>query len=266
MGEAASPFCDVKFKIAPDTVSPENGLQGLKNVFPGISFRTQVAQHDRLGTRRTLLPDVIEEPCRFFILHVKTAVVVGVLPQELGIMIGFKKDEIGIDALFDKPLPVIKVRHDDHLSTDTVLAAVDHEPEVVAVGLMGNRNRAEEKFPHSKRLVGEGADLWKRMSDCSREQILQLFYATLMTPNQRTVFPQNPQGGSADMILVDVGHDNRFDPARVANMFLDQFVTFGLGGDPAVDQNSGPPCPEHQTISTAPGTDRFEVKRHDQGR
>jgi hypothetical protein len=76
-----------------------------------------------------------------------------VLPQELGIMIGFKKNEIGIEALFDKPLPVIKIRHDHHLSTDTVLAAVDDEPEVVAVGLMGNRNRAEEEFAHAERSV-----------------------------------------------------------------------------------------------------------------
>ena len=68
------------------------------------------------------------------------------------------------------------------------------------------------------------------------------------------------------MVLVEVGHDNCFNPARVTHMLLDQFATFGLRGDSAVDQNSGPPCPEHQTISTAPGTDRFEVKRHDQGR
>jgi len=197
---------------------------------------------------------------------VETAVVVGVLPQELGIVVGFNKDEIGIDALFDKPLPVIEVRHDHHLSTDAVLAAVDHEPEVVAIGLMGNRNRAEEKFPHAERFVGEGADLWERMSECFRGQVFQLLDATLMTPNQRTVFPQNPQGGSADMVLVHVGNDNRLNPGWVANMFLDQFVTFGLGGNPAIDQNSGPPCPEHQTISTAPGTDRFEVKRHYSGK
>ena len=68
------------------------------------------------------------------------------------------------------------------------------------------------------------------------------------------------------MVQVQVGHDNRLDPARVANMFFDQFATFGLRGDSAVDQNSGPPCPEHQTISTASGPERFEVKRHDQGR
>jgi hypothetical protein len=209
---------------------------------------------------------VIEEPCRFFIFHVKTAVVVGVLPQELGIVVGFKEDEIGIDALFDKSLPVIKVRHDHHLSTDTVLAAVDHEPEVVAVGLMGDRNRSEEKLPHTERFIGERPELWKRVSDCFGEQILELLDTALMTPNQRTVFPQNPQGGSADVILVEVGHDNCFDPARVAHMLLDQFATFGLGGNPAIDQNSGSPCPEHQTISTAPGSDRFEVKRHYSGK
>jgi hypothetical protein len=87
-----------------------------------------------------------------------------------------------------------------------------------------------------------------------------------MTPNQGAVFPKNPQGGGADVVLVEVGHDNRFNPARVVHMLLDQFATFGLRGDSTVDQDSGPSCPEHQTISTASGTDRFEVKRHYFGR
>jgi hypothetical protein len=134
----------------------------------------------------------------------KTAVVVGVLPQELWIVIGFYKDEIGIDALFDKPLPFIKISHDHHLSTDTMLAAVDHEPEIVAIGLMGDRNGAEEKFPYAKRLVREWANLWDRVVDRSGEKILQLPYTAFMTPYQRTVLSQNPQGGSADMILVHV--------------------------------------------------------------
>jgi len=156
----------------------------------------------------------------------KAAVVVGVLPQELWIVIGFHKDEIGIDALFDEPLPVIKISHDDHLSTDTMLAAVDHEPKIVAIRLMGDRNGAEEKFSYAKRLVREGAKLWDRVGDCSWEQILQLLYTAFMTSYQRTVFPQNPQGGKADMISMHVGHDDRFDPGWVANMFLEQFVTF----------------------------------------
>jgi hypothetical protein len=156
----------------------------------------------------------------------KTAVVVGVLPQELWIVIGFYKDEIGIDALFDEPLPVIKVGHDHHFSTDTMLAAVDHEPEIVAIGLMGDRNGAEEKFPYAERFVGERANLWDRVGGRCGEQILQLFHTAFMTSYQRTVFPQNPQGGSADMISMHVGHDDRFDPGWIANMFFDQFVTF----------------------------------------
>jgi hypothetical protein len=147
-----------------------------------------------------------------------------------------------------------------------VLAAVDHEPEVVTVGLMGNRDRSEDKFPHTEGFIGERTNLWDRMSDCLWEQIPKLRDATLMTPNQRAVFPKNPQGGGADMVLVEVGHDNRFNPARVAHMLLDQFATFGLRGDSAVDQNSGPPCPEHQAISIASGPDRFEVKRHYSGK
>ncbi|OGP69247.1 MAG: hypothetical protein A2170_03505 [Deltaproteobacteria bacterium RBG_13_53_10] len=134
----------------------------------------------------------------------KTAVVVGVLPQELWIVIGFYKDEIGIDAFFDKPLPVIKVGHDDHLPTDAMLAAVDHEPEIVAIRLMGNRNGAEEKFPDAKRLMRERANLWDRVGCRYGEELIQLLYTAFMTPYQRTVFSQNPHRGSADMILVHV--------------------------------------------------------------
>ena len=156
----------------------------------------------------------------------KTAVVVGVLPQELWIMIGFYKDEIGIDALFDELFLVIKISHDDYLSTDTVLAVVDYELKIVAIRLMGDRNGVEEKFFYAKRFVRERANLWNRVGGRCGEQILQLFHTAFMTPYQRTVLSQNPQGGSADMISMHVGHDDRFDAGWIANMFLDQFVTF----------------------------------------
>jgi len=135
---------------------------------------------------------------------VKTAVVVGVLPQERWIVIGFDKDKVGIDTLFDKAFPIIKVRHDDHLPADTMLAAMDHEPKIAAIRLMEDRNGAEEKFPDAERFVGERENLWDRVGGRYGEQILQLLYTAFMTPYQRTVLPQNPQRGSADMILVHV--------------------------------------------------------------
>ena len=107
-----------------------------------------------------------------------------------------------------------------------MLAAVDHEPKIVAIRLMGDRNGAEEKFSGAERFVGERENLWDRVSDCWGEEVFQLLYTAFMTPYQSTVLPQNPHRGSADMISMHVGHDNCFDPGWIANMFIEQFVTF----------------------------------------
>jgi len=90
--------------------------------------------------------------------------------------------------------------------------------------------------------------------------------ATLMAADQDTVFSENPQGGKTDVILMHVGYDDCFDPGWIACMLRKEFLTFRFGLYSAIDQNSGPPCPEHQAISAAPRTDRFEVKSHHDGR
>ena len=83
-----------------------------------------------------MLPNVIEEPRRLLVLHVKAAVVVGVFLQELGVVVRFYKDKVGIGAVLDKTPPVMKISQDDGLPPDAVLAAVDDESKIMEVRLV----------------------------------------------------------------------------------------------------------------------------------
>jgi len=82
-----------------------------------------MAEHHILRDPGALLPDVIKKPGGFLILHMESAVVIGMFLEKRRIVIRLHKKKVRIDTMFQKALPIVEIGHDDDLSTKPVLRA-----------------------------------------------------------------------------------------------------------------------------------------------
>ncbi len=138
-------------EVAPDSIPLKYSPESLKSVFLRVSFCAEMAEHDDLRPCGALFANMVKEPCRLLVFHVESAIVVRVLLQELGIVVGFHKDEVRVDTVFNESFPIMEVRHNDDFTPETALTTMNDETKIVAVGLMGDGQRTENEFPDAER-------------------------------------------------------------------------------------------------------------------
>src|SRR5258706_3454267 len=180
--------------------------------------------------------------------------------QELGIVIGFDKDEIGVEKAIANAGIVEEVGADDDLALIRPAAVVDDKADVGAFRRVGNVHRFNREIAKRKARSLELAHDGLPEPFLNIESIVDMATHVLMGVNADTVASERAQGSVADVIGVGVRNEYGINLIAAAELLLDESIAIALGADAAVDEQRRAVGAQQQAIAAAAGSDGLENK------
>jgi hypothetical protein len=214
-----------------------------------------VPEHNGLRRPLAAFSGGAEQIARIGIGHVKLAVGIKVPGEQLQVMIAFDKDEIRVNEMFQRAIPIVEIRRDYNLAGPVF----DHKSVRRIPRIVGHFERLKAEIAYLEAAVGEWFQLELTPTASVEMLVPELPQAPFVDSHFDAEALKNSQRIIAYVVRVHVRNNCRIDVKLIAQVLRKYLAGPFHGTETAINQYPGAVGPDTQAVAAAATPQAHEV-------